>query len=119
MQPGSTWRCSQDVIGYPDAYQYERIKRLGVSTCVIVIDKAMFHKRQDIQIAFANAGHTLEYYRLILQTLMALNPNGPRPKPSEKGKVVPSSSSLPLMKFKSFYMGSAILLDVLLTMIVF
>ena len=39
---------------------------------------------------------------------MTLNPNGLRPKPSEKGKVVPSSSSLPLMKFKSFYMGSAI-----------
>ncbi|SDZ02712.1 transposase, partial [Nitrosomonas sp. Nm33] len=31
-----------------------------------------------------------------------------RPKQSEKRKDAPSSSSLPLMHFKSFYMGSAI-----------
>ncbi|WP_074902478.1 transposase [Nitrosomonas communis] len=29
--------------------------------CVIVMDNATFHKRQDIQTPFANAGHTLEY----------------------------------------------------------
>ncbi|AKH37251.1 MULTISPECIES: IS630 family transposase [Nitrosomonas] len=29
--------------------------------CVIVMDNATFHKRQDIQTAIANAGHTLEY----------------------------------------------------------
>src|SRR5574340_462403 len=49
--------------------------------------------------------------RLILQTLMILSQNGLRPKPSEEGKVVPSSSSLPPMHFKSFYMRSAILID--------
>jgi hypothetical protein len=43
------------------------------------------------------------------QLLMAIESQSfTLPKPSEKGKVVPSSSSLPLMKFKSFYMGSAI-----------
>jgi hypothetical protein len=39
---------------------------------------------------------------------MTLSENGPRPKPSEKGKVVPSSSSLPLMKVESLYMGLTI-----------
>jgi transposase len=29
--------------------------------CVIVMDNATFHKRQDIKTALANAGHTLEY----------------------------------------------------------
>nr|WP_305728216.1 transposase [Nitrosomonas communis] len=29
--------------------------------CVIVMDNSTFHKRQDIQTAIANAGHTLEY----------------------------------------------------------
>jgi transposase len=29
--------------------------------CMIVMDNATFHKRQDIQTAIANAGHTLEY----------------------------------------------------------
>jgi transposase len=29
--------------------------------CVIVMDNATFHKRQDIKTAIANAGHTLEY----------------------------------------------------------
>ncbi|WP_143083538.1 transposase [Nitrosomonas communis] len=29
--------------------------------CVIVMDNATFHKRQDIKTACANAGHTLEY----------------------------------------------------------
>jgi hypothetical protein len=37
-----------------------------------------------------------------------LNQNGFMPKLSEEGKVVPSNSSLPFMKFDSFYMGSAI-----------
>ena len=32
-----------------------------LSACVIVMDNATFHKRQDIQTAIANAGHTLEY----------------------------------------------------------
>ena len=31
------------------------------SACVIVMDNATFHKRQDIKNAFTNAGHTLEY----------------------------------------------------------
>ena len=29
--------------------------------CVIVMDNATFHKRQDIQTAIAHVGHTLEY----------------------------------------------------------
>nr|WP_280139823.1 transposase [Nitrosomonas communis] len=32
-----------------------------LSACVIVMDNATFHKRQDIKTATANAGHTLEY----------------------------------------------------------
>ena len=32
-----------------------------LSACVIVMDNATFHKRQDIKTAIANAGHTLEY----------------------------------------------------------
>jgi transposase len=31
------------------------------SNCVIVMDNASFHKRQDIQNAINNAGHILEY----------------------------------------------------------
>ncbi|WP_430232348.1 hypothetical protein [Nitrosomonas communis] len=32
-----------------------------LSACVIVMDNATVHKRQDIKITIANAGHTLEY----------------------------------------------------------
>ena len=72
------------------------------------MDNATFHKRQDIQTAIANAGHTLEYLPSYFPGINDIEPDGPRPKPSEQGKVVPSSSSLPFMKFKSFYIGSAI-----------
>ncbi len=77
--------------------------------CVIVMDNATFHQRQDIKTALANAGHTrLNTCRLILQTSMTLNQDGPNPKQSEKRKNAPSSSSLPPMHYESFYMGSAI-----------
>nr|WP_305728209.1 transposase [Nitrosomonas communis] len=70
--------------------------------CVIVMDNATFHKRQDIQTAIANAGHKLEYLPSYSPDFSTLNPNGLRPKPSEKGKAVPSGSSLPPMYFVHF-----------------
>ncbi|WP_430228703.1 transposase [Nitrosomonas communis] len=74
-------------------------------TCVIVMDNATFHKRQEFKTAIANVGHTLEYLPSYSPDLNDIEPKWARPKPSEKGKVVPSSSSLPLMKFESFYIG--------------
>jgi hypothetical protein len=52
---------ARDVKDHPDAYQYELVRRLGVSACVVVVDNATLHKRQYMKAASANAGHTLEY----------------------------------------------------------
>ena len=72
---------ARDVELYSDAYQYERAQRLDVSEscvhaalkririshpkhpkkCVIVMDNARFHKREDIEQAIIDAGHILEY----------------------------------------------------------
>ncbi|WP_074904341.1 transposase [Nitrosomonas communis] len=43
------------------AWVTQDLLRKLLSACVIVMGNATFHKRQDIQTAFTNAGHTLEY----------------------------------------------------------
>ena len=77
------WACRRpnqcdrrfDQRGAPDCgpvyrpYQHRHLLCVGdaellpkpMSACVIVMDNATFHKRQDIQTAIAHAGHTLEY----------------------------------------------------------
>jgi transposase len=73
--------------------------------CVIVMDNAAFHKRQDIQTAITNAGHTLEYLSSYSPVFNDIEPKWAQAKAQKKAKIVPSSNSLPLMKFKPFYMG--------------
>ncbi|WP_218151925.1 transposase [Nitrosomonas communis] len=70
---------------------------------MIVMDHATFHPRQDIQTASANAGHTLEYLPSYSPDFNDIEPNGPRPKHSEKGKVAPSRSFCRLCIFNHFY----------------
>jgi transposase len=76
-----------------------------LSACVIVMDNATFHKRQDIQTALANAGYMLEYLPSYSPDFNDIEPKWAQAKSIKKRKVVPSSSSLPPMHFESFYIG--------------
>jgi len=66
---------------------------------VVVMDNVTFHKRQNIQNAITQAGHTLEYLPAYSPTLIPLNTNGHKPKQSENSKTRPSSNSLKLNHF--------------------
>ena len=71
--------------------------------CVIVMDNATFHKRQDIKPAFANAATRSEYLPSYSPDFNDIeSKNGPSPKQSQKRKNAPSSSSLLLCTLNYF-----------------
>ena len=76
--------------------------------CVIVMDNATFHKRQDIQTAIANAGHTLEYLPPYSPDLNDIEPKWAQAKAIRKKEGCSIEQLFAAYEIKSFYMGSAI-----------
>jgi transposase len=72
------------------------------------MDTAMLLKRQEIKTVIPNAGHMLEYLPSYSPDLNDIEPQWAQAKAIKRRTDVPSSSSLPLMKFKTLYIGSAI-----------
>jgi transposase len=72
--------------------------------CVIVMDSATFHKRQDIKTAIANAGHTLEYLPSYSPAFNDIEPKWAHAKRIRKKEGCSVELLLAPIQIKSFYM---------------
>jgi len=69
---------------------------------VVVMDNATFHKRQDIQNAITQAGHTLEYLPAYSPGLNPIEHKWAQTKAIRKQQ---NQTAEQLFKIESFYMG--------------
>ncbi|MCO6426917.1 MAG: transposase [Nitrosomonas communis] len=79
---------------------YDLLPKLPPAS-VVVMDNAIFHKRQDIQNAITQAGHTLEYLPAYSPDLNSIEHKWAQAKAIRKQK---NQNVEQLIKIESFYM---------------